>query len=162
MVGKIYSLTAQKDSRTHIQVAEDSKRIAAQSNAMAIAAQRESMNMRAIALVTFAFLPGTFTAVSTTQICYIVQHFIEVSYTKAIQTLFSSSFFNFQAPKHPHIVSWWIWLYWTLTVVLTTLALLTWRYLAKPDRRLTELLEFEQVLRQDKEVLEARQKNERV
>ncbi|KAJ9643640.1 hypothetical protein H2201_008510 [Coniosporium apollinis] len=44
-------------------------------------------------------------------------------------TLFSTSFFNFQPPYNPRVVSWWIWLYWTVTVALTVIVLGVWRYL---------------------------------
>jgi heme/copper-type cytochrome/quinol oxidase subunit 2 len=59
--------------------------------------------MRIIAAVTLIFLPGTFTA-----------------------TLFSTSFFSFQTPDKPRVVSHWIWLYATVTVGLTMLVIGAW------------------------------------
>lgn len=59
--------------------------------------------MRIIAAVTLIFLPGTFTA-----------------------TLFSTSFFSFQTPDQPRVVSHWIWLYATVTVGLTMCIIGAW------------------------------------
>lgn len=59
--------------------------------------------MRIIAAVTLIFLPGTFTA-----------------------TLFSTSFFSFQTPDQPRVVSHWIWLYATVTVGLTMCVVGAW------------------------------------
>ena len=71
------------------------------------AARRDSNTMRIIAAVTLVFLPGTFTA-----------------------TLFSTTFFNFQY-QSSRIVSWWLWLYFVVTVVLTLAVVAGWYYLEK-------------------------------
>jgi hypothetical protein len=52
-----YNFLAQKDNMLNIEVARDSKLIA-------LASSRDSMSMKTIALLTIAFLPGTFVAVS--------------------------------------------------------------------------------------------------
>jgi len=44
------------------------------------------------------------------------------------QTLFSSSFFDFQPADRPEIVSHWIWIYWLITAVLTLAVLGAWYY----------------------------------
>lgn len=62
---------------------------------IATAARRDSNAMQIIAAVTLVFLPGTFTA-----------------------TLFSTTFFNFQN-RTSKVVSWWLWLYFVVMVVLT-------------------------------------------
>ncbi|KAN0102236.1 hypothetical protein V8E51_012746 [Hyaloscypha variabilis] len=116
LVQTITSLTAQNDNRLNIQIAEDSRRTAAQSNAMAIASQIESINMRLIAVVTLIFLPATCTA-----------------------TLFSTSFFSFQNPAQPKVVSAWIWLYVVITVSLMVALGFTWRWLIRSDKRLSNL-----------------------
>ena len=67
--------------------------------------------MRIIAAVTLVFLPGTFTA-----------------------TLFSTTFFNFQN-QTSNVVSWWLWLYFVVTVVLTLAVLVGWYYLEKKQNR---------------------------
>lgn len=108
-VQTIYSLIAQRDNALSIQMAEASLRIAQatrannlamkliaeDSKAVALASLRKDVSMRTIAVVTMLFLPATFVA-----------------------TLFSASFFNFQASDGP-IVSRWIWLYVLLTAVMT-------------------------------------------
>lgn len=73
----------------------------------ATAARRDSNDMRIIAAVTLIFLPGTFTA-----------------------TVFSTTFFNFQN-RSPGIVSWWLWLYFVVTIVLTLVVLAGWYYISK-------------------------------
>jgi hypothetical protein len=77
----------------------------------ATAARRDSNAMRIIAAVTLVFLPGTFTA-----------------------TLFSTTFFNFQN-QTSNVVSWWLWLYFVVTVVLTLAVLVGWYYLEKKQNR---------------------------
>lgn len=64
---------------------------------------RDSTDMRIIAAVTLIFLPGTFTA-----------------------TLFSTSFFSFQTPDHPRVVSHWIWLYVAVTIGLMASVIAAW------------------------------------
>jgi hypothetical protein len=77
----------------------------------ATAARRDSNDMRIIAAVTLVFLPGTFTA-----------------------TLFSTTFFNFQN-QTSSIVSWWLWLYFVVTVGLTLVVLVGWYYISKRQDR---------------------------
>jgi len=45
-----------------------------------------------------------------------------------LQTLFSSSFFDFQPADRPEVVSHWIWIYWLITAVLTFAVLGAWYY----------------------------------
>ncbi|KAF1988856.1 hypothetical protein K402DRAFT_21420 [Aulographum hederae CBS 113979] len=117
-VQTMYSLLNQKDSRTQIASAEASMQIAYDSKEMVILTRKDSTDMRIIAAVTLIFLPGTFTA-----------------------TLFSSTFFNFQASRSPRMVSRWIWLYWhdwVLTVALTLAVLVAWWYFATMSHRKME------------------------
>lgn len=68
--------------------------------------------MRIIAWVTLLFLPGTFTA-----------------------TFFSSTFFDFLPDdNNPQIVSWWVWLYCLVTVLITGLVLLGWYHFSRRSR----------------------------
>ena len=60
--------------------------------------------MRVIASVTLLFLPGTFVA-----------------------TLFSASFWDFSPSNQGSVVSKWVWLFWTITIVLTVAVLGVWR-----------------------------------
>ncbi|OCL08971.1 hypothetical protein AOQ84DRAFT_376260 [Glonium stellatum] len=74
-------------------ISEDQRRIA-------LAATRDSAAMRVISAITTVFLPATFTA-----------------------TVFSTMFFNFQTSGDGHVVSTWLWLYFTITILLPTLVL---------------------------------------
>lgn len=47
------------------------------------------------------------------------------------KTLFSTSFFDFQAGRDPQVVSWWIWLYWLVTILLTVAIHITWYFTSK-------------------------------
>lgn len=78
---------------------------------IATSARRDSSAMQSIAVVTLIFLPGTFTA-----------------------TLFSTTFFNFQT-RTSNIVSWWLWLYFVVTVVLTFAVLIGWYHMEKKQNR---------------------------
>ncbi|KAF2646720.1 hypothetical protein P280DRAFT_464907 [Massarina eburnea CBS 473.64] len=57
--------------------------------------------MRVIAAITIIFLPATTTA-----------------------TFFSTSFFDFNVGPHERVYSWWLWLYWLVTIALTAIVLL--------------------------------------
>ena len=47
------------------------------------------------------------------------------------QTLFNTSFFDFQIPGRPQIVSSWVWLYFAVTIGLTLIVLLAWWYYSR-------------------------------
>ena len=55
-LGVLHSLISQRDSKVNIELAKDSRKIAA-------AAQRDSKVMRIIAILTLVFLPATLTSV---------------------------------------------------------------------------------------------------
>jgi hypothetical protein len=57
---QVFSLIAQMDGTVNIELAKDSKEIAA-------ASRRDSSAMKIVAVLTTAFLPGTFMAVSYNQ-----------------------------------------------------------------------------------------------
>jgi hypothetical protein len=67
--------------------------------------------MRIIAAVTLVFLPGTFTA-----------------------TLFGTMFFSFSNKSTSRVVSWWIWLYFVVTVVLTLTVLIGWYCISRREK----------------------------
>ena len=97
----LYNLIAQRDNAVSIQLAEASKVTSEASlrdnqamKDIAAASQKDSAAMRMIAIVTIIFLPGTFTA-----------------------TLFSANFLNLQPQQG--VVSYWIWVYVALTLLLT-------------------------------------------
>jgi len=67
----LFNLIAQRDQKTNIAIARDSKilaeqsqKIAYESRMIAEESKRDSTSMKAIAAVTICFLPGTFVAVS--------------------------------------------------------------------------------------------------
>jgi hypothetical protein len=130
-VQTIYSLIAQRDNALSIQMAEASlriaeltrldnlamKNIAEDSKAVAVNSLRRNVTMQTIAVVTMLFLPATF-----------------------IATLFSTSFFNFQASDGP-VVSRWVWLY-VLVTLTTTVAIQGIWFLntRKKDRMISKAL----------------------
>ncbi|CAI6304460.1 unnamed protein product [Periconia digitata] len=77
------------------------QRDAALSQGAAILAARDSSIMRIITAITIIFLPATTTA-----------------------TFFSTTFFDFAAGPDESVYSWWLWLYWVVTIGLTALVLL--------------------------------------
>ncbi|KAF2685239.1 hypothetical protein K458DRAFT_486857 [Lentithecium fluviatile CBS 122367] len=82
----------------------------------AIASAQDSAVMRVIAAITIIFLPATTTAI------------------------FSTSFFDFNVSRHERVYSWWLWLYWLVTIILTAIvlpgAIFWWRKEeAKTNRR---------------------------
>ncbi|KAH7396402.1 hypothetical protein BKA66DRAFT_455045 [Pyrenochaeta sp. MPI-SDFR-AT-0127] len=104
LVQTVYSGIAQRDSATSLHLAAISTELAKTSQSVAVATSRDSAVMRIIAAITIFFLPATFTA-----------------------TFFSTSFFQFNADLNGRVYSWWLWLYFSVTVILTLLVLLgTW------------------------------------
>ena len=83
-------------------IAEDSRIIAEDSKIVAIESLRKNNTMHSISVVTMLFLPATF-----------------------IATLFSTTFFNFQAKDGP-VVSHWIWLYVFVTAIVTMVVQVMW------------------------------------
>jgi hypothetical protein len=55
---QVYNFIAQRDNMLNVEVARDSR-------AVAVASKRDSSAMKTLAIVTMAFLPGTFIAVRT-------------------------------------------------------------------------------------------------
>ncbi|KAG6367499.1 hypothetical protein INS49_001689 [Diaporthe citri] len=97
-------------------IAEISYQDNAAMKTIALLARRDSTDMRIVAWATLIFLPGTFTA-----------------------TLFSSTFFDFLPDdNNPRIVSWWIWLYCLVTVLITGLVLIGWYHFSRRSRAKTQ------------------------
>jgi hypothetical protein len=79
---------------------------------MAVSATRDSSAMKALAVITAIFLPGSYVA-----------------------TVFSMSMFNWQAGdtsdigsgSSAQVVMHYIWIYWVITVLLTVLVIVGWR-----------------------------------
>jgi hypothetical protein len=141
---QVFSLISQKDNAVNIEIARAShtiaqesrrdnaimKHIAEDSKAVALATARDSAAMRVIAAATILFLPATFTAVSI--------FLFGACPSLTWQTLFSTSFFNFQPTGHG--VSSWIWLYWVVTATLTVIIQTTWYFMSR--RKEQEITKF--------------------
>lgn len=84
-----------------------------------MAASRDSAAMRVIAASTTVILPATFTAVRNKAAKILMS-------TDVRQTFFSTTSFDFQANSDPSIVSWWLWLYFVVTVSLSIVIFLWW------------------------------------
>ena len=97
------------------------KRIADISRKIAMNAARDSGAMKIIADVTIYFLPATFAAVCLPRFSVVI-----LLRPNRVQTVFSSPFFNFQAQERERVVSWWIWLYIVVAVILTALIRFVW------------------------------------
>lgn len=61
-------------------------------------------------------------------------------------TMFGSGFFRFFRDNSTQMVSDWIWLYWTLTLSITAIVLLSWVYLSKRHSRIFFDIERERSL----------------
>ncbi|KAF2465147.1 uncharacterized protein BDR25DRAFT_346261 [Lindgomyces ingoldianus] len=104
LVQTVYSSIAQRDSANSLSLATTSTKLAETSQGVAIATSRDSAVMRIIAAITIFFLPATFTA-----------------------TFFSTSFFDFHVGRSQPVYSWWLWLYFLVTLILTAITMVgTW------------------------------------
>ena len=82
---------------------------------------RYGIDMRLMAATTLVFLPGTFVA-----------------------TLFSTSFWNFEPQNQGPVVSKWVSLYWTLTLILTLVVLGVWRiFFIRISAKIKNILDWE-------------------
>jgi hypothetical protein len=97
-VQTIHTLILQRESRSQMEIARTSRRLAELG-------RKDSTDMRVISAVTLVFLPATF-----------------------ISTFFSASFFDFRPEESAgeRHVSAWLWVYWVVTVALTAAVLACW------------------------------------
>jgi hypothetical protein len=79
--------------------------------------------MKAIAVLTMAFLPGTFVAV---RIRYHPNYSNFVRRAKFQQAFFAMPLFNWNASAHESVYNPRFWRYWTVTIPLTVLVFLLW------------------------------------
>jgi hypothetical protein len=109
---------------------------------MAATSSRDSSAMKTLAFITTLFLPGTFVAVRPP---------LPLPLTPLLtypQTVFSTSFFNWQSASPPRLLSPYFWIYWAFTIPLTLLVALSWRlWWAWEKRHLDQdvLLEIENI-----------------
>ncbi|CAD6594358.1 MAG: hypothetical protein ASARMPRED_009242 [Alectoria sarmentosa] len=92
----IYSHTSQRESELNVEVAKDSKSIAA-------ASKRDSSAMKSIALLTMLFLPATF-----------------------VSTVFAMPILDWNADRASAVVTRHAWLYLAVTLPLTIMVLSVW------------------------------------
>ncbi|KAH7323472.1 hypothetical protein BKA65DRAFT_69693 [Rhexocercosporidium sp. MPI-PUGE-AT-0058] len=101
LMGAIYNIIAQRQNQINVDIAADSRKISA-------AAKRDSSAMKAIAIVTMLFLPGTFVA-----------------------AFFAMPLFNWSAGLSARdtgrVINPRFQYYWAVTVPLTFLVLLCWK-----------------------------------
>ncbi|PVI04460.1 hypothetical protein DM02DRAFT_177767 [Periconia macrospinosa] len=94
-ISLVYNMIAQRDSKTMTLISESAK--------------LDSSDMRAIALVTMAFLPPTF-----------------------ISAVFSTSFFNYEPAGESSTATWSVssefWIYWVFAIPLTCLTMAFWMF----------------------------------
>ena len=101
----IYNFVTQRDARENL-------KIALTSQSIATVTREDSFAMRAIAVMTMAFLPGT-----------------------AISSLFSMSMFSWQPSPGQRVVSRHFWIYWVVIIPLTLFVLILWRIWIKWHRK---------------------------
>ncbi|MCJ1385495.1 hypothetical protein MMC17_008618 [Xylographa soralifera] len=92
----LYNLIAREDSKANIDIATASR-------AIALASRRDSASMKTIAVLTMAFLPATW-----------------------IAALFAMPLFNWNGAPGEPIIYDRFWIYWALTLPLTTAVLSIW------------------------------------
>ncbi|KAM4060193.1 corA-like Mg2+ transporter protein [Hirsutella rhossiliensis] len=97
----LYNIMSQREARLNLEIAGEQRRIAH-------ASKRDSTAMKTISLMGALFLPGTYLA-----------------------SVFSMTFFNFQAGSTPHVASQF-WIYFAVTIPLTAAIVLSWWWF---DRR---------------------------
>lgn len=117
MINLFFSIASQADSRTNLEVADLTAKIA-------VDAQRDSSSMITIAAVTMVFLPGTFISVGLnpdlgTSDCSLM----------LLKAIFSMAFFNAGTDEHGKAtleVSPLWWYFPTITIPLTILVFVIW------------------------------------
>jgi cell division protein FtsB len=92
----VYNLVAQRDNEKTHEMAEIQRDIAAST-------MNDSFAMRTIAVMSIAFLPGTF-----------------------VSSFFSISIFDWQAPAGSSVLSPRFWIYWAVTLPLTLVVFAIW------------------------------------
>ncbi|KAG8525325.1 uncharacterized protein KY384_008969 [Bacidia gigantensis] len=102
-VQTVYSLIAQKDNAFSMRDNAALKTISEDQKRIALIATQDSAAMRIVAAIATVFVPATFTA-----------------------TLFSTTFFNFQAGNGEKLVSRWLWLYFAVTICLSSGIMVWW------------------------------------
>ena len=123
-------MASQRDSAINLEIAKLGRADNVATREIAIAAAKDSATMRIIAYVTLAFLPSTFVAVSELR-CSNMRRLT------AHKTFFSTTFFDFKpAESDNRVVSWWLWLYFVVSMPLTVAVMVMWRVVSKQKEQL--------------------------
>lgn len=114
---KFYNTISQIDNQLNYQIAK--------------ATRMDSYDMRAIALLTTFFLPGTFVAVSV--------NFTPDSYgpsnLRISQAFFSSGVFTFESSDSSIVQKTPMWIYWAITIPLTFVVVTSWMFWSKNHKK---------------------------
>ncbi|KFZ16902.1 hypothetical protein V501_02015 [Pseudogymnoascus sp. VKM F-4519 (FW-2642)] len=108
----IFNLMAQSDTQASLSIAISSRKDNEYMQHIADATLRDSSSMKTIAILTMAFLPGTF-------IC----------------SFFSMTMFNWNSQPGEPLVSPYIWIYFVAMVPLTLLVITIWWWKTKESRQ---------------------------
>ncbi len=108
-------------NKTNLVIAEQSRDIARES-------KRDSSAMKAIAVLTMVFLPGTFFAVRSWRVLGLLP-----LYTNCPKTLFAMPLFDWEASSSLRVLKSRSWVYWAVTVPATILVHVFWRIWFKFD-----------------------------
>lgn len=100
----VYNLVAQRDNKDNLNMATISTDIAKTT-------KDDSSAMRTIAVMSIAFLPGTF-----------------------VSSFFSMDMFDWQAPKGASVLSFRFWIYWAVTAPLTLVVFCIWFFWLRVHR----------------------------
>jgi len=92
----LYNIIAQKESKLNFQMAGEQRKLAH-------ASKRDSAAMKTISLLGAIFFPGAYLA-----------------------SVFSMTFFNFQDDNQGHEISGRFWIYWAVTIPLTSVIVGIW------------------------------------
>ncbi|KAH7393844.1 hypothetical protein DE146DRAFT_109470 [Phaeosphaeria sp. MPI-PUGE-AT-0046c] len=99
----VYNLIAQRDNKTQQTLSTTQTDIAKIQTGLAKTTKEDSFAMRTLAVMSIAFLPGTF-----------------------VSSFFSMDMFNWDAPRGTPVLSSRFWIYWAVTVPLTFVVFCVW------------------------------------
>ncbi|KAI9799361.1 MAG: hypothetical protein M1833_004060 [Piccolia ochrophora] len=133
---QIFNLMAQRDTKLNLEVARDSKSLAA-------ASKRDSSAMKSVAVVTIVFLPGTFLSVSLPVTASSLPSLPPQQSADTKKTLFAMPVFDWESSNGHLAVNNNFWIYWAFNVPLTVLTVAIWITWMRRDSLLKRRLEKE-------------------
>lgn len=110
-------------------------RIAKANNAIALETKRESTQMRSIALLTMVYLPMSCVAVrkDPSECSGVMPEKPRLTQPR-IQSIFSTSLFNWSPGEGESVVSRYIWVLVGLSLGLTAITMLAWHFTTNRDK----------------------------